>query len=127
MTTQTPSQNIIYSPAVIKVSDFTGQPGLIRVHHHHHHRQDEYASQTAWPISIHILMTELRLQPQDEDKEELREAYISGVRLTHLHLQEVELSCTGVHHRVKVLVAGELGLDQTADVSLKQINTGTAV
>lgn len=39
---------------------------------------------------------------------------------THLVLDEVELSGTRVHQRVEVLVAGELGLDESTDVSLRQ-------
>lgn len=39
--------------------------------------------------------------------------------VTDLRLHKVKLSCTRVHHGVKVLVTAELGLNQTADVSLK--------
>jgi len=39
--------------------------------------------------------------------------------VAHLCFNEVKLSCTRVHHRVKVFVACELGFDETADVGLK--------
>lgn len=42
---------------------------------------------------------------------------------THLPLDEVELGGTGVHQSVEVSVAGELGLDQPADVSLEEAET----
>lgn len=38
--------------------------------------------------------------------------------ITHLCFDEVKLSGTRVHHRVKVFVACELGFDQAADVGL---------
>lgn len=40
---------------------------------------------------------------------------------THLQLDEVELGGAGVHQRVEVLVAGELGLDESADVGLRHM------
>lgn len=39
----------------------------------------------------------------------------------------MELGGAGVHERVEVLVAGELGLDQTADVSLRGTQAMNAV
>lgn len=38
---------------------------------------------------------------------------------TYLQLDEVELGGAGVHQRVEVLVAGELRLDESADVGLR--------
>lgn len=40
---------------------------------------------------------------------------------THLQLDEVELGGAGVHQRVEVLVVGELGLDESADVGLRNM------
>lgn len=38
---------------------------------------------------------------------------------THLQFDEVELGGAGVHQRVEVLVVGELGLDESTDVGLR--------
>lgn len=40
---------------------------------------------------------------------------------THLQFDEVELCGAGVHQRVKVLVVGELGLDESTDVGLRHM------
>lgn len=49
-----------------------------------------------------------------------RTRLIRDIIRTYLELNEVKLSGAGVHQRVEVFVAGELGLDESTDVSLAE-------
>lgn len=79
-------------------------------------------------ISTHQQSSVIRLtQKHSSSRESVREqkhthtvSAKSTTNPTHLVLDEVELSGTRVHQRVEVLVAGELGLDESTDVSLRQ-------